>query len=367
MKYVPAWILGLGAAAGLLFTGCNRPASAGPRQAPPVQVVALAAARQPVSETLSRVGTLAANEMVEIRAEMDGTIQEINFAEGQPVEKGRLLIRLDDSKLQAALAESEAAFRLSEANYNRGKQLLEQQLISPQEYDQLTSTFALNQATLDLRRRQLQDTQVHAPFAGVVSARNVSPGQVITKNTIITWLIDLDPLKVELHVPERFLGVVRPGQTLEFPIAAYPGRRFRGDVFFVSPYVDPETRAALIKAEIPNPSHELKPGMLATLELTLQTRDNAVVIPEVGISQMLQGDRANVYIVDAEQTAQIRQISLGVRLPGRVEVTSGLNGGEMVILEGSQKIGPGSKVQLAPPEAAAPYRFEESATAPAKG
>jgi membrane fusion protein (multidrug efflux system) len=348
-------------AAAFFEAGCSKKAVTGPAQMPPVQVVVIDAKRQPVSETLSLVGTVTANEMVEMKSETDGIVEEILFEEGQAVQKGHLLIRLDESKLTASQSEAEASFRLSKANYERSQQLFKDKLISQQDYDQAASYSALNQAGLDLKQRQLKDARIYAPFKGLVGARNISPGQVISKNTTLTWLVDCDPVKVEFNVPERFLSQLQVGQGIEIGVATFENRKFQGKVFFISPYVDPSSRTSLVKAQIPNPKLELKPGMFANLDLTLQIRQNAVVIPEVALSQILDGERARVFIVDASQSVQIKEVKLGFRLPGRVEIVSGLEGGEKVIVEGIQKIGPGSKVKLAPPEAAKPYLNEEAA------
>ncbi len=341
-----------------VLSGCQKKpqASAGAPQMPPVQVVAVTAARQPVAETLSLVGSVSANEMVEIKAETDGIVEEISFQEGQKVEKGQLLVRLEEGKLAAAVAESEANFKLSSANFERSKQLFTDKLISQQEFDQAAAVFQVNHATLEKNKRLLRDTRINASFKGVVGARNISPGQVIAKNTTLTWVIDADPIKVEFNVPERFLSQLKPNQTIEITVAAYPNRTFNGKVFFVSPFVDSETRTALVKAQIPNPENELKPGMFANLDLTLTVRDNSVVIPETALLQVLADERATVYMIAADGTAQPKQIKLGVRLSGQVEVLSGLQGGEKIIIEGLQKIGPGSKVQAAPAEPAAPQQ-----------
>ncbi len=348
----------VGAALLVSLGGCSRSGTeAGAGGAPTMQVVVVEAGQKPVAETLSLVGTLLANESVEIKAQIDGIIEAILFEEGQAVEAGDSLVRLDESKLSAAVAEAEANFQLSQANHERASQLFRDRLISKQEFDQASAVFNFNQATLELRRRQLEDTRVQAPFEGVVGARNVSPGQVISKNTTLTWLMDLDPLKVEVSVPERFLGRLRVGQTIQFPIAAYGDRTFSGEIYYISPYVEETTRTAVVRARLPNPSHELKPGMLATLEITLQVRDQAVVISEAGLAQVQDGNRAVVFVVNDDQTVEARNVALGVRMPGEVEVRTGLKPGERVIVEGIQKVGPGSKVTLAPPESAEPYRI----------
>src|SRR6185436_8873783 len=119
---------------------------------------------------------LQADETVEIKSETDGTIEEIAFQEGQLVEKGQLLVKLDESKLAASLAEADANYKLSQANFERAKNLSREKLISQQDFEQLSASFDVSRATVDLKRRQLKDARIYAPFAGSVGARNVSPG-----------------------------------------------------------------------------------------------------------------------------------------------------------------------------------------------
>ncbi|TMQ01615.1 MAG: efflux RND transporter periplasmic adaptor subunit [Verrucomicrobia bacterium] len=339
--------------AGLLISGCSKKAAGGPGGFPPIQVIAIEATRQPVSETLSLPGTIAANEQVEVKAESDGIVQEIHFAEGERVEKGQLLVKLDETKFAATLAEVEATLRLSGANHDRAKQLFQDKLISQQDFDQTASAFAVNQASVDLMRRQLRDARVVAPFAGIVGSRQISPGQVITRNSTLTWLVDLDTVKVEVKVPERYLRQLRIGQPLEFAVAAFPGEKFRGEVYFISPQIEESTRTALVKARIANADAKLRGGMFASLDLTLQLRDAAIVIPEPAL--MSNGDNFSVFVVDEQGNAQVRLVEVGLRLAGKAEVVKGLNAGEKVVVEGTQKLRPGAPVKLASPEAAAPY------------
>lgn len=328
------------------FTGCSKSSSPGAAAAGmAVPVIAVEAKRQPVTESLSLVGSLLANELVEIKSETEGTVQDINFQEGQSVKKGDLLIRLDETKFTTALAEAESNFKLSKATFDRAKELAKSHLISEQEYDQAAATYNLNEATVHRRERDLKDARIFAPFSGIVGARYVSPGQVIARDTRLTTLVDLDPVKVEINVPERFLSQVRLGQQLELSVAAFPSNRFHGAVYFVAPEVDPNTRTALIKAQIPNPDHVLKPGMFANLDLTLKVRDEAVVIPESAL--VLQQEKVSVWVIGSDDTVQPRFVSVGLRMPGQVEITSGLQGGERVITEGTQKVRPGGKVKAA--------------------
>ena len=161
--------------------------------------------------------------------------------------------------------------------------------------------------------------------------------------------------------PEKFLGQVRVNQSIEIGVATYSGRKFQGKVFFISPYVDLTNRTALVKAEVPNPSGDLKPGMFANLNLTVTIRENAVVIPEVALTQTLEKGRAMVFVVDANTNAQLRPIKLGVRLAGQVEV-EGIQAGERVIVEGTQKTVPGKPVQLAPEKEAEIYQPRNTVT-----
>jgi membrane fusion protein (multidrug efflux system) len=339
----------------LAFAGCKKKPDAG--AATPaslaVQVVAVEAKRQPISESLSLVGTLAANEMVEIKSETDGMVEEINFKEGERVEKGRLLFRLDESKFAASAAEAEANFKVAQANHERSRELVKEKLVAQQEFETIAAQFHAAQATLDLRKRQLKDTRIFAPFAGITGARQVSPGQVIARNTILTWLVDLDLIKAEFNVPERFLSQIRIGQVIELAVATYQNQKFPGEVYFISPHVDPVYRTVLVKAYVKNQELRLRPGMFANLDLTLKVRDQAVLVPESAIT--ISSDKASLYTIESGDTAQLKPVTTGVRMGGKVEITGGLNGGELVVVEGTQKLRPGAKVKLAPPEATQPY------------
>jgi len=341
--------------AALSAVGCKKnaePAAAGGGGFA-VQVVAVPARQQSVSETVSLVGSVTPNESIEVLAEADGLVKEIGFEEGQRVEKGSLLVALEETKLAAQLAETEANLLLAKNSFDRVKELFRDKLISKQEYDQASGSFAANEAGVNLKRRLLKDARVTAPFSGITGARRISPGQVISKATPLTVLVDLDTVKVEMGVPERYLSQVRIGQTLEFHVAAYPATVFKGEVYFISPQLDTGTRTALVKARIVNPDGRLKGGMFANLDLRLQLRETALVIPEPAIVN--NGDTTSVFAITSTNTAVMKTVKLGLRLAGKAEVLTGLTAGEMVVVEGVQKLRPGAPVKLAGAEATAPY------------
>ncbi|KAB2660077.1 MAG: efflux RND transporter periplasmic adaptor subunit [Verrucomicrobia bacterium] len=318
-----------------------------------VQVVAVPVRQQAVVEVVPLVGSIAANESIEVKTETDGVVKEIRFAEGGKVPAGELLVALDDTKFTTSLGEAEANRELARANFDRAKHLQADKLIAQQEYDQAAATFAMNDATVELRRRQLRDTRVVAPFAGTVGARQVSPGQVISRATLLTTLVDLETVKVEMNVPERYLGQIQTGQKIRFRVDAYPKDRFEGDVYFVSPQLEAGTRTALVKARVANADGRLKAGMFAKLDLTVQLRENALVIPEPAL--MHNGDALGVFVVGPQSNAIPRVVTIGIRIAGKAEVTGGLKAGELVVVEGVQKLFPNAPVRLAPAAAAAPY------------
>ena len=359
-RWITGGLLGL---MGMAWAGCKRPeggAAGGPAGAGrpgggmmAVQVVAVPARQQPVTEVVPLVGSIAANESVEVKCEADGTVAEIRFEEGQRVAKGALLVALDETKFQATLEEAEANQKLAEANFKRARQLAEGKLISQAEFEQASATFTMNQATVELRRRNLRDARILAPFAGTVGARLVSPGQVISRQSTLTSLVDLDTVKVEMNVPERNLGQVAVGQRIRFRVDAYPKDAFEGDVYFVSPQLDPATRTALVKARVANPDGRLRAGMFAKLDLAVRLRDDALVVPEPAL--LSNGDAFSLFVVTPQTNAVLRPVKVGLRLAGKAEVLSGLTNGEVVVVEGHQKLFPGAPVRLAPASAAAPY------------
>lgn len=333
----------LGTALMLSASGCGRGPSGGGPGGMAVHVVGFRAVAQSVEERVAVVGTLAANESVDIKSELDGPIEEIGFEEGQHVDEGDVLFRIDRSKLEASLTEAEANLKLAEATLGRYAALAESRAVSRQEVDQARTTFEARLATVALMRAHLQDATVVAPFAGLMGSRLVSIGQYVAKGQALAFLVDTDPMKVAFDVSERFLSRVAEGQGLAVRVAAYPDEDFHGAVYFVDPQVNPDTRTVLVKARLPNHDGRLRSGMFANLELILQVRAQAVVIPESAL--LLAGEQASVFVVQ-EGKAQPRIVSPGVRLAGALEIREGLAPGELVVIEGTQKLSPGVPVEV---------------------
>ena len=316
-----------------------------------VKVVAVPANAQTVLEKVAVIGSLAANEAVDIKSEIDGNVADIKFEEGQEVKKGDALILLDSQKLQASLDQSKASLSIAQATFDRMKTLVETGAVSRQEFDQAKATLDEQQAQVTLLQARLEDTVIKAPFDGSIGERKVSPGQVIAKDAVLTFLINDNPMKVEFHVPERYLGRLALEQKVNLKVAAYANQEFQGEVYFIDPQVNDVTRTALVKAKIDNADHLLKRGMFAKLDLVINEKPDAVVIPETAI--ISNGEQVMVFVVDNEKKAQMKFIKTGIRFDGMIEVTEGLVDGDLVITEGFQKIGPGSLVDPISPEQAA--------------
>jgi len=338
------------------LAGCGKPGGGGPgpggRGDMVVNVVAFASRQQPVEERISLVGSLEAREAVELKSEIDGIVESIHFDEGQPVSQGTIMLEFDRGKLKATLAAAIAELQLAEARLQRYLRLVETGAVSRQEAEEASATYETRAAAVALAEEDLRDGLVRAPFDGVIGERMVSPGQFVGKGATLTWVVDLEPMKAEFQVPERYLRQVQLGQSVELRVAAYPDAQFTGTVTFVDPQVDETTRTVLVKAEVPNADGRLRRGMFANLDLIIRVREQAIVVPESAL--LLQGDATSVFVIDGG-VAQPRPVTTGIRLPGLVEITDGLSPGQAVVVEGTQKLFPGVKVDA---------RFVEEPPAP---
>src|SRR5262245_93747 len=281
---------------GLIAAGCG-----GQKGMPAdfaVSVVAEPVKQEKIEHKISLVGNLAADEAVEIKNQVSGLIEEIGFQEGQAVQKGDMIFRIDARKIDASLAQAQANLGLAQTTFDRLASLIDAGAISQQEMDQAKSDLEAKKAELDLIKAQLKETVITAPFDGVMGERMVSLGQYVNQGTTLTFLISQDPMKAEFRVPERYLGQLADDQSIEVSVAAYPEETFQGKVYFINPQVDQRTRTALVKAKLPNPDGKLRQGMFANLNLIVEVRNSALTIPETAL--IPKSDEVFAYIVDKE-------------------------------------------------------------------
>lgn len=338
-----------------LVSGCGRPPPAGgPPSDYSVNAVVAPVVNEPVSDIARVVGSLRARDAVDVVSELSAPVKNILFREGEAVKAGQPLVQLDDDKVRARVAEAEARYRLADTNRQRSEELLASQTISRQEADQVNAGFGVAEAVFNLLKQELEDTVIKAPFDGVTSDRLVSPGQLLSVGQAVTRLVRMDPLEVEFNLSERQAAVVKAGQKIVMRTAAATIAPVEGEVFFVDPVVDPLSRTVLVKARVANPEFQLKPGMYGSIELILSVRDDALVIPESAVRY--RGDQAYVVTVNAETRAEFRNVTVGQRMPGKVEIIEGLTTDDRVVVEGFQKMGPGTGIIISP--ASARYGIE---------
>ncbi len=320
----------------------------GPPKDAPVPVELVAVETGPLLEKLQATGSLDAEESVDLKPEVDGEVTSIQMTEGQTVKKGDLILQIDESKQRAAVAEAEADFRLSEENHRRADTLLSDGTISQQEHDQVSSAYRRSEATLNLARKRLTEYTLTAPFDGILGRRFISVGQYISPQTTLVSIYALDRMKLDFSVPERYSARVKPGQTLSLTVAAHGDEKFSGEIYLVEPEVEAETRTVQIRAYVPNADHRLKPGMFASVSLSVGTKDAALTVPEDCIFPHTGGFA--VYR-DAGGVAELVPVLTGIRIPGRVEILSGLKAGDLVARAGNLRLSPGRKLL---PQPAAP-------------
>jgi len=305
----------------------------------PVEVVA--ARSDTVVDAISATGQVEALQSIELRPEVEGRIVAILVREGQEVAQGRGLFKVDDAELRAQVARAEADRDLARQALERTKQLVAENASSAADLEQAEATARSTQAQLDLLQIRLARTTIRAPFSGVVGQRLVSLGDYVTSATRLVSLQTVNPQRVTFSVPERNASVLRNGQTVRFRVAALPGRDFSGRVDFVDPVVQLPARTILVKAQVPNRGRVLQPGMFVEAHLATEVRPDAVLVPEDGVL-LLSG--ATLAWVVKDGKADRRNVVLGVRSRGWVEVRSGVAAGELVVVGGQERLGPGAPV-----------------------
>jgi membrane fusion protein (multidrug efflux system) len=313
----------------------------GPPKDAPVPVELVAVETGPLLETLRATGTLDAEESVDLRPEVEGEVTSIQMTEGEAVKKGEIILQIDESKQQAVVAEAEAEFRLADENRRRADLLLTDGTISQQEHDQVISSFRRSEASLNLARKRLTEYTLAAPFDGILGRRTVSIGQYVSPQTILVSIYAMDRMKLDFSVPERYSARVKPGQTLSLTVAAHGEEKFSGEIYLVEPEVNVQTRTVPVRAFVPNADHRLKPGMFANLTLSVGTKGSALTLPEDCLFPHTGGFA--VYR-DAGGVAELVPVETGLRIPGRVEILSGLQAGDLVARSGNLRLSPGRKL-----------------------
>ena len=329
------------------LTGCGKGGDAQaagggpPGGMPPMPVDVDTARRGRVVDAVRATGRIEAVQSIELRPDEQGRVSELLFREGQRVAAGTPLVRIDDEMLRAQAAKAEAEWDLAKQKLARAERLRTDNAAPPADYEEAAASARAAEASLAALQLQIRRSTVRAPFSGVVGQRFVSLGDYVTTSSRLLTLQTTDPQRAVIEIPERHASELRPGQSVEFTVAAHPGRTFRAVVEFVDPTVQEEGRTILVKGRAPNAGGLLKAGMFIEARLATGTRSGAVVVPEDAIQPLRT---ANVVWAIVDGKAARRTVTLGARTQGVVEVLTGVAAGEQVVVGGLERMQEGMAV-----------------------
>jgi membrane fusion protein, multidrug efflux system len=307
----------------------------------PIPVVTQAARIEPMGVEIEAVGTTQANESVEVTSKASNTVTAIRFQEGAEVERGSVLVEMDDVQARASLAEAQALLARSKSQYERSRDLQSRQALSVADLELVEASLKADEARVAAAQARLDDTVIRASFRGRTGFKHVSVGSFVSPGTMITTLDDTSIIKLDFTVPETYLFVLRRGLPVTAAAAGLPGRAFTGTVTNMDSRVDPVTRSVVVRAELDNSDGLLRQGMFMTVALQGEVTPT-LLVPE----EALVPERGKAYVfVVRDNVVQRREVRTGKRKPGYVEIVDGVAEHERVVVDGTQHVRDGSAVQ----------------------
>lgn len=323
----------------------NAGSGAGMRgMATPVSVVEVG--ERSFADIVEALGTANANESVLVTAKISDTIARIRFDSGQRVSAGEILVELRDAEEVAGLSEARASLREAEQELVRIRDLTERGVAPRSRLDEIQANAERARARVLALEARVDDRIIRAPFDGVVGLRPVSLGQLVRPGDVIAQLDDVSVIKLDFTLPERFLAAVAAGMEISARTSAFPDSEFIGEITQIDSRIDPATRAVTVRAEIDNTDGRLLPGLLMTVEVRRDPRTRPAV-PETAITRLR--DQTFVFTVATDERGQYveqREITVGARARGYLEVLSGIEPGEVIVRQGVHRIRDGARVDV---------------------
>lgn len=327
------------------------------RERPASVVNTVVPERDTVRDVVKAVGSLKALNAVELTTEVSGRVIELNLETGRRVDKGQLLVRLDDRQARADLEVIDAQLADARRQYERARQLRSNNSISQSQVEELRTVVDVAEAQRQSARVRLENHRIEAPFTGVVGLSDISIGAYLTSGTSVTTLDSTDTMELNFAIPERFLGQVALNQPVSGQSPAYPDQTFSGKLAELGTRINELSRTLPVRALIDNPEGRLRPGQFMSATLTLRERD-ALVIPEQAV--MIRGDEKYVFVAE-DGIARRMSVTLGSRMPGRVEVVDGLTMDDQIIVTGQDRLSSGDRIDVKEGENVIPdNRFAKS-------
>jgi membrane fusion protein, multidrug efflux system len=312
------------------------------RQTGKIAVEGFIVKQVPLENNITIPGSILPNEQIELRSELSGRIEKLNFIEGTFVRKGDLLVKVDDSELRAQLQKLDAQYDQAIADEQRKKQLIEVNGITQEEYDAAVTAVRGLEADISLIKTRISKSNIRAPFDGYVGLRMQSPGAYVTTGDIISTLVETNPAKIEFNVPERYVSGIHKGMIVTFNTSG-DDTEYKGRVYANDPMIDLSSRSLKVRAVCENPQNKLVPGAFVELSLGLQKIDNALMVPTTALVPLLNSQ--NVYIVK-NGTARLQEVTTGIRTENRVQITKGVQTGDTLALTGLLALRNGMPVSI---------------------
>jgi membrane fusion protein (multidrug efflux system) len=323
-----------------------------------MNVKVLAAEMKSFRPFVETIGTLKPNEEVIVSSEVDGIVKNLRVNEGSPVSKGMVLVeinetdyRLEVNRADAALRQSEASLANAKLEYERKATLYKEELVTKQQFDDISARMALAdgeldraKASLSLAKEKLSKTKIYSPLGGIVREKRLTKGDYVRNGSQLLWIVQTDPLKLSFTVPEKDMGKLKIGQDVLFKVDTYPDTEFKGRLGTIYPSLEEKTRTLQVEALVPNHDNRLKPGLFAKVTLyTGQARD-IVVVPITAV--LYEDSRVKVFIAEGER-AKERPVKIGTKYGEYLEIVEGLKKGEMVVVAGQNNLAEGVKMNVA--------------------
>ena len=330
----------------ILFSGCSQnKATTGGRRAgaDKTPVDALVIRPQLLENKIYTTGTLVANEEVILRPEIAGRVTAVHFEEGSHIKKGEILLKINDSDLRAHLKGKQMEEKLAGDEEERRRNLFERSLISQEEYDKALTALKMKQAEREVIESQIAKTEILAPFDGIVGLRYVSEGGYATSDMQVATMQDIDPMKVEFSIPEKYARDIKDGTAIAVKMSD-SDTEYRGVIYAIESKIDPGTRTIKARAKIPNPREVLIPGSFAKVEITLEAISNALVIPTGAIISEMSGEKVLLCENGVVRESKVRT---GIRTETSIQILEGLAANDTLITTGLMQLSNGKAVQIA--------------------
>lgn len=287
--------------------------------------------------------SIEAEDEATVVARTGGVVEQILVEEGTYVKAGQPLAKLDDERLRLELERAEVELAKRERVFDRTQKIYEKQLVSTEEFERIRSEYETQKVARDLAEVQVEYATVRAPISGVVSARHIKAGNMISQNEPAFRITDFDPLRAVIHVPERELNKLRKGQTATLRFDALPGEAFSGHVKLISPTVDPETGTFRAIVEVRDPSQQVKPGMFGRVRIQYDQRSNALLIPKQAV---LEEDNESAVFVVQDSMAVRRVVTTGYTSDMQIEILDGISPDEHVVTTGQATLQDSARVEV---------------------